>query len=171
MRRAAAGFTLVEVLLAIAIGAVILGGISSTLFSLISAEKQVEKVTERDRAARRLMFRVRREIQAALLAAPGGPISGADGGDQDSMEILTGAYGAPSRVEYFWQDGILWRRQSDPTRVTAEDPVPLRSVETFTLRYFSEDEWREDWDAAEPPRGVSVLLRIGGKDFGTVISL
>lgn len=169
-RNSSGGFTLVEVLLAIAIGAIILGGISSTLFSLTSSEERVSKVTARDRIARRLLFRIRREVEAIQRNHPLGTIRGADAKDRDDMDIRTSAYGEFSEVKYFWRDGVLWRSAASGGEAVAPDPVRLESVEKFTVRYYGEKGWEESWSSPATPRGVSILLTIDGMNYGSVIA-
>jgi len=173
MKRAPAlsGFTLAELLIALVIATLILAGISSTFYSLVSAHRTVTSASDEDRVARVLTDRMRRELVACLREADTFLVIGRDHEDQDEIAFWTLAYGTPRKVSYGWNDGVFERCETDPTYIAEPDSVAVRSVARIGLRYRGSGTWLENWNDIVPPSAVSIDLYVGSNRYSTIVAL
>lgn len=165
------GFTLVEILVALLITALILGGISSTLHAVVSAEEAVDTAIKGDRLARLLLNRMDREIVSvvrknsfAALVAPGSS-------PQAEIILWTNTYGSPRRVEYTWKGKRFFRIEEDPVIEHPPREVPIVGVEELQMDFFDGETWLSSWTKPEVPLGVRIVLIIEGKKYGSIIDL
>lgn len=169
-RASGSGFTLVELLLALSISALILGGISSTVFSLVSAQTGIEEITEEDRAARQLMHRLRREFFSVITGAGDSAVVIRDSDRRDELLLTTGAYGTPREIRYFWDGDVFTRTERDPSLLDPALPVPLGIIEEANFRYYDESAWRDSYIGADTGGGLAIELVIDGKKYGTIVA-
>jgi general secretion pathway protein J len=159
MRRRAAGFTLLELLIAIALFGVVATLAQGGLQAVLRAHERTEAAT-RTLAALRHTWLLLEQDMAAVTARPL-----RDGSNQQRpafvlapgrIEFTRRRAGdeLPQRVEYRLMEGRLMRFEW-PVGDLAPDAVPrsgvvLEEIESAALRIFINGAWTEDW----PPPGV-----------------
>lgn len=170
--KAARGFTLVEILVAVAVAA-ILAAMAFTAMS--QAMENRERVRQAQQRLIALQGTVRTLVQDFSQVAPRpvrmpvgegyqAAVLGARSSDTASQVILTRAgWSNPAglqrsglqRVRYEVRDGVLYRdywtaldAQSEPQPVQR---VLLEGVEAFTVRYMNDGrQWQETWPPQQP---------------------
>lgn len=162
--------TLVELLLAMTIATLILTGISSTFYSIVTAQKTVTVAADDDRLARLLTARLAREIAASPRTPDSSPIVGRDDGDRDEIAIASGGDAAMREMKYHWRDEVFLRSETDPFLVTQAGPVEIRGVTKFGLRYFDGKEWSPEWNGPGQPSAVALELSIHDRKYGTIFT-
>jgi prepilin-type N-terminal cleavage/methylation domain-containing protein len=168
------GFTLVELMLAIVILAVVMALIYGVLASTVQAQRRVEEITLGSEIGPAILTQIRLDLEAAFLPKGEGFIGydrKSSGGDRDRVDFISAvmAYG-PGRdgedpkfhgvneVGYQVQDsrtdpnvGILYRRED-----YFIDAEPLKGgrltemydrVRHFTLLLWDGEQWRGDWNS------------------------
>lgn len=161
------GFTLIEMLVALAVTSILLVTGSTLLIQTLRSGNMVETRTERVRALDAAHSLMRDDFANAVLR----PTRGPDG--LDAPEIFTGSeprrYGpiltftragwvnpadtAPrgdlQRVSYFLKDRQLVRRawlRPDPVRETPfADRIMAENIDDIGLRFFAGGSWQLDW--------------------------
>ncbi len=166
------GFTLIEILLALAIGVLVLGGLTATLRTAVTLEGAAARENAEDRVARILLDRMGRELGSAFPAMPGETrvLEGRDGGLQDYLSVWTAAYGTPRRVEYAWDRSGLVRREIDLTNAREAVAIPIRGVSRLGLRYWNGTGWVEEWTERASPKAVAVQVMAGETLYGTIVA-
>jgi general secretion pathway protein J len=174
------GFTLIEVLVAMAITAVIGVIAYSAIATAIAAHEVGEAQMQRLRAVSMAVNTLSRDINQLVnrgvrdqFGEPESAFRGAD--DEEQLLTLTrsgwqnhsgAARSQLQRVSYYREDDVLWRR-SWPVldRTTDSEPVEyelLEQVERVQIRYLAKwpaqsggnsakTEWLDEWDSDEPP--------------------
>lgn len=179
MNRSRAGFTLIEVLIALAVMVVIATIAWSTLSSTLEARDLLEQQGRIDREARIALGRIARQLEVAYLTANTTAINTYRtvfvGQDDDTTDRLWFATLAHRRTAAgtrqcdqaeitLWTEAdpdhpgqlVLLEREShriDQYPDKGGDILPLaRGVSRFDLRYLdpTTDEWRDDWDSTGP---------------------
>lgn len=173
-----AGFTLLELLVAITVFAVIAAAAYTGLDSATSAEM---KIDEEGRKWKNLNFFFA-HLERDLACFVDRPVTGQDGGKLPSMtgkmtdksgvsvELAFTRMGrgaenaAPKRVGYRLNEGkieaLVW-----PALDLAPDSKPdiyeaMNGVGSFTVQFGSSGNWSQDWNALSPPRGVEVIVAL-----------
>lgn len=164
------GFSLAETLIALAIAALILAGLGSTLHAVFTAARTVQAAAARDRLAGVLLDRLGRELGSTLATADS-PLIGADHDRADTISFWTAAYGAPRRVHYFWHENRLERIEENPLSRETPRRIAISGLESLNLRYHDGEEWRESWSETAPPRGVALAITIQGREDGVIVAL
>jgi len=179
MFRGNAGFTLVEVLLALALSALLLATVYWTYFSInrsIDAATEGQEAMETGRSLLELLKRDLRGIPAARLPfhASNEEI---DGQKAAAIDFATTAYLGPdphqlTRVGYSLvqdEDGkkILVRKQTKNLRdevVEFEIKAEIsRIISTFALDFYDGSEWVDNWDSkarGSLPKQVRITLDV-----------
>lgn len=183
----AAGFTLVELLVALAIFAIIAGFAYRGLDAMLQSRVALEKDSRKWRDASIFVGRIERDLAAVLLR----PVRGESGtrlaalssaiGSGGSAEGLAltrsgsplqqNALAAPQRVAYRLRDGAVERLSwngldAAPREEPAAVPV-LKPVTSLAFRFLDANgEWRATWappgSADTPlPAAVEVTLQLG----------
>lgn len=180
MRRshARAAFTLVEVIVALAIMAVIATLAWSTVLASMQARDFLEEQDAVDRSARVAIAQITRELELAFLTANTGAVNayktvfvGKDSGDLDQLWFATTAHRRTVRDSRacdqaevtLWTEEdphseggllVLLHRETDfvdeePDKGGAIQPL-ASAVKRFDLRYLdpTTNEWRAEWDTA-----------------------
>ncbi|HUR38709.1 MAG TPA: prepilin-type N-terminal cleavage/methylation domain-containing protein, partial [Planctomycetota bacterium] len=173
MRKDRRGFTLVELMLAILILAIMMSIIYGLVVSTVSAARRVEEITASSEIGPAILTRVRSDLQAAFLPKDGEFFVGAKrpggGADRDRIDFISGemAYGTEidgedarfhsiNEVGYQVLEnrkdpnvGVLYRREdyfidAEPLKGGRLTEVYDR-VRSFSLRYYDGEAWRPDW--------------------------
>jgi len=188
MRRRRAGFTLLEVLLAMAMMTMLAGSLYAGLHIAFSARERMQAAGGPARAGQVAVDLIRRDLESALpprgiLAGVfyGADAVGADGSDADSLLFhagvtsLTGEAVAcdVSRIEFALgedEDGTpALIRYRTTNLLAAETPEPysevlLRNVASLNFYYFDGSDWLESWDSTAHddslPPAVEVRLEL-----------
>jgi prepilin-type N-terminal cleavage/methylation domain-containing protein len=165
----AAGFTLLEILMALAISALLLAGVASTLTAVTTTSDSVRRSSLDDRVASILMDRLALELGSAIRRADTDAATGREDGVRDEIALWTAAYGSPRRIRYFWREETLWRQESDPVWRDEPAAVPVRAVTRLGFRYHDGQTWREGWTDRALPAGIAVELRVNERVYGTIV--
>lgn len=179
------GFTLLELLIAIAMAGIVLLSLYSAMGTVFKARRVAMASTERARTVEVVMRVLQRDIEAAQ--SPDGVIantfSGIDqtgpSGDTDTLEFYTTAPGPRStdhtnvvnHVQWMLaadpndaQQSVLVRQvSSQPLAFSEEDPlqeVLCRHVHSFNLRYFDGTDWVDGWDSTTEASLVPIAIEI-----------
>jgi type II secretion system protein J len=174
MRRDRRGFTLVELMLAILILAIMMSIIYGLVVSTVSAARRVEEITASSEIGPAILTRVRSDLQAAFIPKDGEFFVGSKrpggGADRDRIDFISGemAYGSDiegedarfhsiNEVGYQVLEnrkdpnvGVLYRREdyfidAEPLKGGRLTEVYDR-VRSFSLRYYDGEAWRPDWN-------------------------
>lgn len=178
--RASRGFTLLEVLVAIAVFSVMAVLAYEGLRNFLAARSQLEARTGAFHARVRGFAQLQQDLEQ-LVARPvrdelGDPVDALR--HRAGEEILLAftrhspwpapARGLPDlrRVEYRLNEGRLLRREWDAldrvSSVTYRERAMLTDVESIALRFHGEDSWQEDWSTEPGPAARSTLPRAIG---------
>ena len=175
-RLGAGGFTLLEMLIATAVGAIVLLVINATFFSALRLHNTTHEKIDNDLALQRVLVIVRKDLAGVML--PGGVLSGTfqtnaftsssmdPAGERISPDIFTDSgrvdgwtsYGDVQMVAYSLApatDGsnskTLVRsvtRNLLPTQDTVYDEQPLLpGVQSATMEFYDGYSWTEEWDS------------------------
>ncbi len=183
------GFTLIEVLMTVAITALVFAMIGGILLSVIKASENIETKTRTEKAGYGVLATLRRDLTGVYAYALGGPaFRGEDktelGRDADALHFVTTADVLPTQdgrrprlIEVGYrvgggdesQDGLLglFRRagalEGDPLESGDEYAELYGRVHAFDLKYLDPDtgDWADSWDDAERlPLAVKVHLEL-----------
>jgi len=186
MRRARQGFTLLEMILAVTITAVISVAMFTSLEVAFKTRDQAE-----DRLAGRQAARATLDLLAAdLLAVPeptgriAGPFVGIDqrmgaAREADTLSYVTAAVALPTGDDLGDMRGVELALVDDPIvpdqRVlvryvttnllasTTPEPtaqVLARGVVAFNIRYFDGGDWLNEWDSAEQENALPIAVEL-----------
>jgi type II secretion system protein J len=189
----ARGFTLVELMLAMAMIAVVIVPLYASLQKAFTAKREAEAILEPPRSAEIAMEFMRSDIQNAL--APSGVLAGnfegtqaqdAQGHEGDDLIFYTTAdatdhvdgNGDIKEVELTTEpsadgkDTVLVRRVTrnllSQTQVTPDEEILCRGVSSLTLQYYTGSEWVNTWDSTQEdstvPAAVQVTLELQRTD-------
>ena len=192
-RRQHAGFTLLEMLVATAMTAVLAGSLYGTLHVAFKARRSAYAAVEQVRKVELALEMIRADLESAVV--PRGILAGeflgeaasnSAGRPSDTIVLHTVADGARDKegtgdirmVELACQpdeDGqgqALLRRVSVRLLATQveepSDEVLCRGVRSFSLRYFDGIEWQDGWDSGMQdnvlPLAVEVTLELVNED-------
>jgi prepilin-type N-terminal cleavage/methylation domain-containing protein len=168
----ARGFTLVEVLLAIALIAVIAGGATGLALGLVSRRELIDRVGARDRGISILMDQIERDALAAFAGAPDAAARGFDGGPS-SLSIASRARGwsgaGPSTldvVESRYRFDAGGDGDGPPGRVLATrgrgapEETLARGVALLRLRYHDGVAWTDRFASGADGRGLPWAIEV-----------
>lgn len=184
MKRAAAGFTLLEVLVALTVTAMVLGMVYGVVTGVSSAKDEIDHQSEGFHQARVLFGRMSREIRSSYFVA-GRSETRFRGGLDDSHNFfleLTTTVTSPtlpvalglSRVRYELRDDpdiapplLLLVRQEQALLPGAEargmESRLGSGVYAFRMRFFNKESWQDEWDTAQTsslPQMIEMYLEI-----------
>lgn len=174
--RARRGFTLMELLLATAVGAVVLVVIQTTFFGALRLQRTTQARLDEDRVVDRTLAIVRRDLAGLLL--PGGVLSGQlqtssfsdlgtrTQGDRVTPEFLTSSgridgwtpFSEVQRVAYYLAPATGLGEGRDLLRVVTRNLLPVQEAEPeetallpnvagVELMYFDGTGWVDSWDS------------------------
>jgi len=169
------GFTLVELMLAVLILAIMMSIIYGVVVSTVNAARRVEEITAASEIGPAILTQIRADLEAAFLPKEGEyfvATKRAGGGNaRDRIDLVSGvmAYGSENEIEeprfhsinevgYQTIDSrkdpsvcILYRREdyfidSDPLKGGRLTELYDR-VRSFSLRFLEGEVWRNDWNS------------------------
>jgi type II secretion system protein J len=169
------GFTLIELMLAVLILAIMMSIIYGVVVSTVTAARRVEEITATSEIGPAILTQMRVDLEAAFLPKEGeyfvATKNGGGGNARDRIDFISGvmAYGAEDSVEEArfhsineigYQTinsrkdpsvAILYRREdyfidSDPLKGGRLTELYDR-VRSFSLRFLEGDTWRNDWNS------------------------
>ncbi len=174
MRKSSQGFTLIEVLLAIFIGALVLSSVYGIFSSVSQARNRLEREGDLYHQARIFFDRIGGELSSLRGSSVDGRavfLSGETRNGDVFIEFntelvspLLQQHGGISRVRYELsedEESAVLSRSEQVLLVdfAASVPLPfLKDLETFQIRYFSQGHWQENWSGVKPPRIVEITL-------------
>lgn len=176
--KAARGFTLLELLIAIALFALLGVGTYRLLDAVLRADESTRHQEQRLRELTRGMAAFERDLRQALarpVRAPyGDPLAAlqGEGRDRQTLEFTRGGWRNPTgaarsglqRVRWELRDGF-WERHYWQVLDRAQDSEPraqrvLEGVAGWQLRYLDRDGvWRESWPEGADEQSLTRLPR------------
>lgn len=189
--RVARSFTLIEMMVAVALMAMVLSMVGGILLSVINTREKVQDSLDSDKAGYGLLATLRRDLTGVYAYALGGPAflgdnEEEDGRPADRIHFVTTADVSessdglkPRLVEVGYRlekarEGdqlILYRRASgyegDPLKGGGSYTGLYVGVHSFEIQYYDEEEkdWKEEWKHAKRlPLAVKVVLEISPKE-------
>lgn len=199
MKKRVSGFTLLEVLVALAVTSIVLGVVYGIVSGISSAKQSLDQEAEGFHQARVLFDRMSREIRSTYFESRSSDTLFRGGLDESRRYFLelTTTVAAPtlpvasgiSRVRYELRDDpdlpptllLLVRREQ--TLLPGGDAGEMESrltggVRVFRLRFFDGNAWQDEWDTAllhKLPQMIElyVEIEIAGKllPFSTKIAI
>lgn len=182
------GFTLIEILLAMMIFAMLSLGAYQVLDGVMRNNKQNEKVLNRLGQIQRGMLVLEddfRQITHRIGRAGSGESyafqakMGYAGSDDMGVTFIRSGWDNPNarlprseltRVAYRLVDNKLERvfyLYPDPVINAQEQVFPVfDEVESFKLRFYSQGAWLSSWTRKELPQGIEIILKL--TDFGEI---
>jgi type II secretion system protein J len=184
-RRQPAGFTLLELLVATGMTAVLAGSLYATLHTAFKARRSAFAAVEQMRKAEMALELIRADIESAVVPKDilAGAFVGEDTADgtgrpSDVLALHCAADGALNKegigdirmVEFACEadeegEGLLLLRRVSvhllATRVEEPDEEVLcRGVRSFDLRYFDGLDWLESWDSAMQDNALPLAIEV-----------
>lgn len=178
------GFTLIEVLVAVAISAVLLAALYATYFSVFKGASAAEALLEDRLRAGRLVDRFSIDIHSAFFK-DGSEVNRFEGtpkGMGSTLSFTAFTYPAPREgfpssgvtgVAYYTEDtpeGLkVFREVWNPYIGEKAGAVVLSGVKSFDISYFNGSSWVKAWDSASEnalPSAVRATITLaGGEEF------
>lgn len=178
----ARGFTLLEVLAATALVAMLAASLYGALSAALTARESAGRTVELMRACEGAMAVLREEIQAAAVPTVKHPFTGTKGSDftgdlNDNLSFYgTGGdlegddpVGDIRLVEFACEtdeSGTLSLVRRVTTNLLATQTVEprqdtvCRNVRSLTLRYFDGTDWQESWDSATVSNAAPLAVEV-----------
>jgi type II secretion system protein J len=185
-----AGFTLVELVIAVAITALLMGAIMGILVNVLSSAERSEEMNSTQKIGHAIVNIVQRDLESTLL--PEGAKSPSnqkeyfrviDGGDQDTMDFITVVPSRPdeenkrgpisevgyrvvSNQTYEEQDLFIIFRRED---MWTDDEQPMAGGKfteifdrllKFNVTCYDGTEWRDSWDWVAMGRIMPMAVKI-----------
>ncbi len=183
------GFTLIEVLLAMAIFTVLVGALYSVFYGALRLRERTFEVTEAALPKDYIATIVKRDLTSIVppVGILAGPMIGEneEDGEQrlDSLEFHTGSgivndydpWGNIQKIEYYLVDSEEWGEPEGYSFVravtrnllasTTEDPEEerlLNRVQSLEFAYYDGEYWQDVWDSTtqDDETPVAVMMRI-----------
>ncbi len=190
-KRADGGFTLLEVLVAIALASIVLIALYSSFFSVLRGQSDIDRTLERTREVSRFLEIFSKEVQSSFFK-DGNPRTGFVGEEEDKFgrsvsRITTTTFTYPAfktgrpagdllAVRYYVDDKdgkfVLykdtWNPYADEKTGVFKAEV-IEDIEGFEILYYNGKDWAKAWDATLDkalPEAVKATLSV--KDKGEV---
>ncbi|NOX26052.1 MAG: prepilin-type N-terminal cleavage/methylation domain-containing protein [Deltaproteobacteria bacterium] len=184
MKRPAAGFTLIEVLVALTVAAMVMGMVYGVVRGVSSAKQELEHESDGFHQARVLFGRMSREIRSVYFVADRPETllrGGLDDNNNFFLELTTTAT-SPSLPVAAGISRVRYEMRADPdiappllllvrqewALLPGGDAGEMESrlsngVYAFRLRFFDGKNWQDKWDTARQgrlPRMIEMYLEI-----------
>jgi general secretion pathway protein J len=196
--RSTSGFTLIELVCALAIFALMAGFAYRSLTALLESREALERDSQKWRDLALFIGRVERDLASvvnrrgfgatgALLAPVSSSLDTTRGASEGlallraGISLAQGAGAAPQRVGYRLADGkvemLSWSAADSAPRSTAEANTIMAGVRKLEFRFLAPSgEWQPNWGAPGttegPPQAVSLILELeSGETVRRVIDL
>jgi type II secretion system protein J len=188
MKTARAGFTLLEVLLAMGLVSLLAGTLYASLHVAFRARDSIQRAADQGSAGQLALDMMRRDLTEALpsngiLAGifTGTDAQGQSGADADDISFYAAAHTGTSDlpegdvclIDYTigndedGQPALVRNTTTNLLATDTQDPtteVICRKVQALNLRYFDGSTWADSWDSAQqnnaPPVAVEVTLTL-----------
>ncbi|HEX9778083.1 MAG TPA: GspJ family type II secretion system protein [Geopsychrobacteraceae bacterium] len=174
------GFTLIEILVAISIGAVLLTTIFGVFGSVSGARDRLEALGEEYHQARVLYDRLAGEVRSVYFNSASDQtrlLAGSNTQGHPFLEFSTtlatplfgGRTGGVSLVRYEqleMEREIRLYRSEWPLLNTQPEQQPqllISGLKTFALRYYDGSDWQDEWDsrlAGKLPRMIELTVEV-----------
>lgn len=182
------GFTLIEILVAIAIIAILLSTVYGIFTAVSNARQRLETEGETYQLARVIFMRMGRELQSVYYAKTNSRTEftgGLTGDGQPYLELSTAA-SSPQGGELTGIAAVRYELQTDPESPSGDEQtqelmrteVPLyeapdpnakpyrlaRGIGQLTFRFYQKGKWQQSWNARNDgglPEMVEVTLVMG----------
>lgn len=185
------GFTLIEMMVAVALMAMVLSMVGGILLSVINTREKVQDSLDSDKAGYGLLATIRRDLTGVYAYALGGPAFRGSNDEEsgrpaDRLDFVTTADVSessdgikPKLVEVGYRiqkesEGerlILYRRASgyegDPLKGGGAYTGLYIGVHSLDIQYFDDEDkdWKEEWAHAKRlPTAVKVVLELSPKE-------
>ncbi|NOZ70087.1 MAG: prepilin-type N-terminal cleavage/methylation domain-containing protein [Deferribacteres bacterium] len=189
------GFTLIEVLISLALLTIVLGALYSSFFSVQRAVDRFDDVSLKYHEARTALDIMRREIEAALLKNPrtaDDTVNDATvkaafvirdrdifGSNTSSLELTAYSFRGnnPKTVSYYVEkeDGRLNLKKTETLPLLPSKGYTMEVVEDiegFTVETLFNNKWVKTWDTADTGRLPDVVrVTIEFDDNGRTVNL
>lgn len=193
------GFTLLELLVALAVFAIMATAAYSGLRNVLFTRAAVEEQSRRLAAVQLAVFRLEQDVEQAVPRGIrdeyGEPQAALLGGElaDDRLTLTRAGWDNPlgqpratlQRVAYRLRDGRLWRLHwgvlDRGGLLEPRETLLLERVREFRVRFLDRDDWRDDWpppasdeagakkDPDALPRAVEIGLTL--EDWGEITRL
>ena len=176
-RQRSSGFTLVEMIVAVAIVGIIAAVVYSSLWGVTRTIEDAREKMELHQAARYILWRMSEEISNAFINERNS-FTGSDAEsndyDSDSISFIsTSKASGPEqqgtcRIEYYIVEETLFKSVDGTLSAIIED------ADDLDLSYFDGTDWREDWDSnleGRLPKMIEVNLWLKGEPFSVTVSV
>lgn len=187
--RPPAGFTLIELMLAILVLAIMMSLIYGVVTSTVQAAHRIEEITQGTEIGPAILTRLREDLEAALLPAKEGNFFAgfdrkASTGDRDRLDFVAGVmsfggeregdepvFHSVNEVGYQLLDGksdpnsaVLYRREDlflDAEPLKGGRLVELYDrVRHFNLEFWDGETWRPEWNSQKEKGALPKAVRI-----------
>jgi general secretion pathway protein J len=181
MKGSARGFTLIEVMLAILIGALVLTSVYGVFSSVSKARNRLEKEGDLYHQARIFFDRLGGELGSLRMSPLGKEAVFSSGQtaagvffvefNTELVSPLLQKYGGISRVRYEIQqeEGSILLLRSEKVLLAdmaASEPLLfIADLNAFQVRYFFQGNWHESWLRTTPPQMVEITLELKVDDW------
>ncbi|UTL91494.1 type II secretion system minor pseudopilin GspJ [Pseudomonas fluorescens] len=162
------GFTLLELLLAIAIFALLAAGTSQLLAALVRADAARQAQADELRSLGRAMSVMQRDALQGYwptISKKGGNhgmlltpqrVGWLLGAERDRQSLPRSDLRV---VEYWLEDGVLWRQRRTLEHGQVHPQRLLEGIEDLRWRFYgAESGWVSRWTAAQPPQALEITL-------------
>lgn len=176
MRTPQKGFTLIEVMLAILIGGLILSSIYGVFSSVSRVSQRLEREGEQFHKVRIFFDRIAGELSSLRLTQIGDQSILSSGTTLDGEVFLEfnselvspflAQYGGISRVRYELRTveevKTLYRsEQTILADLASAEPLPfIEGLTGFSIRYYHQGVWQENWQGKLPPQQIEIFLEL-----------
>jgi type II secretion system protein J len=181
MKKPTQAFTLMEVILAMGVCAIVMVAISGIFFSVVHVRERTIAAVDEGLPVQQALSYLRRDLQGAMSPSTNGALSGdfrvgADGETAIELYTTTGAllvnapWGDVQKVTYGVKDKQLVRGVTrnllTPIVPVADDQSMMGNVESVQFDCYDGVQWRSTWDTTLADTNLPVAVRVRIKMAG-----